>query len=127
MKRCRSCEIDAENYTIDAFCGISDFEMPCPLCGYVGQRILHSSKSYDGYSLECRNCNDYILYFDGQNQIYKDEIYLSDNECLIRDVEHGESAFHIFNEFKNYSFNGIIQFNDLASLKEKLKRFLIFV
>ena len=103
-----------------------DAGLYCPICNYSGKSIFHGEHdSLSGISLECKNCNNYILYGSLIGTIWKDEIYLDNNYCLIRDMEVFKSYFTI-NEKTVYKFDHIVQFTNSKDLFNKLKAVVLF-
>lgn len=125
--KCRSCNL---NYSLTGKAGkhyIVDAEIFCPLCKVAGKSILHGPDEYlCGDTLECNICHNYILYTDnGGFNIWKDEIYLPEDYCLIRSVENCETIL-LIKEETAFVVPAIIQFDSGEALLQKLKILVLF-
>jgi len=131
--KCRSCNL---NYELTNKVGrhqIVNADIYCLICKSSGKSAYHGShEDLSGDSLECNNCHNYILYTIGMGTIWKDEIYLPNNSCLIRDLEESKSHF-IFNDvawdsgkFYSIEIPGILQFSSIENLISKLEILSIF-
>ena len=123
---CRSCEMDkgmhlsrpVKHYPVD-------IGLVCPLCNYDGEWLSHTHADLWGDGLECAKCHNYILYTSPDNQIYKDEIYLSRDRYLIRHLEDNRTSFYV--GYKRIcEVNQIIQFENCLQLENKIQMMLVF-
>jgi len=125
---CRCCQLDNEllaryDETTNHHT-LVDIGLYCPVCNFSGISSLHIEEELLGEAWGCINCNNYILYTD-KNQIWKDEIYLTDGYSLIRNLEENEST--IGNGYtKIVCIQSIITFNSIEALQNKLKTLVLF-
>jgi hypothetical protein len=124
---CRSCAL---NYSLTYKDGphiIVNKKIKCIICGITGQNVSHSNnEDLEGDALECNNCHNYILYYDKENNLWKDEIYLPEDYLLMRTYEDNESWFAI-NDKSIATFPYIVQFTNPKELFDKLKKLVIFL
>ena len=124
---CRSCGI---NFSLTGNRGkhkLVDVGIFCPVC-MTASKSIHHSENDDlvGDAYECSGCHNYILYTDGKGDICKDEIYLTDEYFLIRDLEDNTSFFGKDGD-KVFSSESIIQFTDVKELFHRLKNLRAFI
>ena len=63
-----------------------DLEMFCPLCQKTTETLQHNTPSFYEwlYTLQCVNCNNYILYIKDNSIIQRDELYLAEDYIVVR-------------------------------------------
>ena len=127
--KCKTCNYNIKVTGTPGKHRVVDTGMFCPVCNKTVKSIFHSE--HDGFSLECRSCHNYILYFsdeegDGNNLIWKDETYYEDSRyCLIRNLEDHSSAL-LCDEDKVLELDTIVDIKNVNSLLSRLKKLIIF-
>lgn len=122
---CRSCQINLELVLKKGKHVIKNLNMFCPLCKKLVDCLCHEDNiGLLGASLECLNCNDYIIYTYKKN-IWKDEIYFTNNLFLIRDIDDKTSSFYDNNKLL-LDLNYLVDLTSTKDIKLKLKRLLHF-
>ncbi len=129
--KCRSCNIAYELTYKTGRHRLVDIGLICLVCNYAGKSLYHGQhEDLHGDTFECNSCNKYILYTDGAGTIWKDEIYFSDKEYLIREIDHQLSdnkseCLYIYNG-KTIRLPMLTEWTSIADLYSKLEVFQTF-
>jgi hypothetical protein len=123
---CRSCDMDKSKHLSGPMRHrLVDVGLICPMCNHDGEWSSHLHDELWGDSLECIICHNYILYVSPENQIWKDEIYLSKGRYLIRNLEHNTSTLYA-NATEICEVEHIMQFESPLQLENKIQTMVVF-
>lgn len=122
---CRSCELIPDLYKCDNNHSIIKDNLYCLICESMVDSYFHSEQSLQGICFECSKCNNYILYFNDDNSLHKDEIYFNIDYYLIRDFQKNSSEFYN-KDTMIYEVNLIIPYFDKDKLFQKLNNLSIY-
>lgn len=125
VEKCRSCEINLQLTRDTGHHELVNAGMYCLLCKKLVESLHHGQHDeLSGESLECINCNDYIIYYDHNGLIWKDEIYLDKDFLLIRSIEYSKSTI-LIGDKEVAELPTVIQFTDAKNLFNKLKTIVV--
>ena len=123
---CKSCKLGIELGGVAGTHEVENINLYCPMCKNSNNWIYHGEHdSLSGDALECNYCNKYIIYTNGKDTIWKDEIYFDKDYCLIRDMESLKSYFSIGDKLV-YIFPNLIDFSESKDILNKLKMVAVF-